>query len=72
MTVQENRDYWDRPGSFSEDLDRIRARTTPIAHHAMSEGSKVIVMGKAKVLQKGPFGSHTYRVTFHETWTRIE
>jgi len=63
MTLKEET-YWDRPDSFSEDLDRILAKSGASRH----EATKVIVMGKAKVL----LGDKHYRVTFHETWTRTE
>jgi len=81
--LEDERDYKDVPGSWSRDLDRILARFPdasgkPMNGH-MSVRSKVIpnqnkyiVMGKAKVIQKGPLGNICYRVTFHETWTRTE
>jgi len=82
--TEEEWQYKDRPGSWSKDLDRIRAELSdrsdkskedtcllPIAN-ICSQSAKLVIMGKAKVIVKRSHGDMTYRVTFHETWTRLE
>jgi len=73
MTQLEERDYKDLPpGSWSEDLDRLLEKFGDERTYVRSQSSKVIVMGKAKVIVKRDSGDTAYRVTFHETWTRLE
>ena len=74
MTLLEDElDYVDLPpGSWSADLGRILSIDRPDVD--VISTSKIIIMGKARVDRSidRPDDKRSYRVTFHETWTRLE
>ena len=75
--LEKERSYWENPGSFSIDIDTIRSQTkvsNTVTKFVKPTNAvcKFIVMGRCKVIEKSPLETHTYRVTFHETWTREE